>query len=200
MLIVAPSGPTKSHAFRIPPKHPLKRSLLECAETIFARDKDCSSLFITTVVGSLRGVKLRLANASKKIIVEGEGVNSLMGGSNDVKEWVDDRFEIVSLTGTFCRDGSCHLHLAIADADGNTFGGHLLEATIFTTAEVVLGSAEGIEFTREVDDETGYKELTVKQIQRNNDYMIWVKEFSKISLAVFTGFMLGATLVQKRKI
>ena len=200
MLIVTPSGPTKSHAFRIPPKYPLKKSLLQCAETIFARDKDCSSLFITTVVGSLCGVKLRLANASKKAIIDREGLISSMGGSNDVKEWVDERFEIVSLTGTFCRDGSCHLHLAIADADGNAFGGHLLEASIFTTAEVVLGSAGGIEFIREVDDQTGYKELTVRQIQRNNDYMIWAKEFSKISLAVFTGFMLGVTLIQKRKI
>ena len=210
LLLVPPSGPTISHAFRLPPNYPLKQSLLECAETIFARDKKCSSLFVMTCVGSLKGVKLRLANASKRDIIIGpdnsnssgnDTASTMMGGSNDVREWIDERFEIVSLTGTFCRDGSCHLHLAIADANGNSFGGHLLEGRVFTTAEIVLGSAENVEFTREMDDETGYKELVVKQKIQNDDgcYLhIWTNEICKLTLAVFAGFMLGTSFLRKQ--
>jgi predicted DNA-binding protein with PD1-like motif len=209
ILSIPPSGPTTSHALRLQPKAKLKKSLCEYAEIIFGRiprDK-CSSLFIVTVVGSLRNAKLRLANASKKpmgdeIDSDGAGtktdkkaVSSSMGGANDIREWKNERFEIVSMVGTFSRDGSCHLHLSMSDAEGNTFGGHLIEGEIFTTAEVVLGSADGIDFCREHDDETGYNELLPKQISRNDNQ--WIKEFIKITLAIFVGFTMGASYIQK---
>ncbi len=134
-----PSGPVTSHVFRLQPNAQLKESLCECASIIFARSpRENSSLFVMTVVGSLKGVKLRLANAQKPTgspFGNGAGVSSI-GESNEVREWKDERFEIISVEGTFCRDGSCHLHVGIADARGNSFGGHLLEATVFTTAEV----------------------------------------------------------------
>mmetsp|Transcript_21314 Transcript_21314/g.31994 ORF Transcript_21314/g.31994 Transcript_21314/m.31994 type:complete len:210 (+) Transcript_21314:118-747(+) len=206
ILLVPPSGPTTSHAFRLQPNAPLKESLCEVASIIFARlpPEKSSSLFIMTVVGSLRGVKLRLANACQKqmdsvIVDKGAGgvASSSMGGANDIREWKDERFEIISMEGTFSRDGSCHLHLGISDSNGNTFGGHLLEATVFTTAEVVLGSAEGICFSREYDDGTGYKELIPKQIAINDNN--WRNEFFKITIAVFTGFVMGASFIQRRR-
>ena len=39
---------------------------------------------------------------------------------------LEERFEIVSLTGTLSRHG-CHLHLSIADFQGNVVGGHVLD-------------------------------------------------------------------------
>lgn len=39
---------------------------------------------------------------------------------------LDERFEIVSLTGTLSRHGA-HLHIAIADFQGNVVGGHLMD-------------------------------------------------------------------------
>jgi predicted DNA-binding protein with PD1-like motif len=34
---------------------------------------------------------------------------------------------------------------------------------IYTTAEIVIGEARGIVFTRETDQTTGYKELMIRQ-------------------------------------
>ncbi len=39
-------------------------------------------------------------------------------------------------------------------------------ATVFTTAEVVLGECGGGEFSREEDEETGYTELKVRERRR----------------------------------
>lgn len=71
-------------------------------------------------------------------------------------------FEIVSLVGTVSAAGSCHLHASLADKDGRVIGGHVVgDMVIFTTAEVVLGECIACEFSREMDDETGFAELTV---------------------------------------
>ena len=99
------------------------------------------------LVRSPRQVTLRLANAGKS---EGNETVSL-----------DERFEIVSLTGTVSRHGA-HLHMSLADYQGNVVGGHVMEGCeVFTTAEIVLGECSGHVFTRQRDDETGFDELVV---------------------------------------
>jgi len=70
------------------------------------------------------------------------------------------RFEIVSLVGTLNEDA--HLHVSLSDAEGNTVGGHVLgDLEVFTTAEVVIGDAVDLLFTREMDEQTGFPELVV---------------------------------------
>jgi uncharacterized protein len=72
-------------------------------------------------------------------------------------------FEIVALTGTLSQDGS-HLHLAVADHQGRTVGGHLAEGwTVRTTAEIVLGADDLLLFAHEHDPATGYDELVVRK-------------------------------------
>ncbi len=72
-----------------------------------------------------------------------------------------EKFEIVSLVGTLSTNGS-HLHIALSDSLGNTIGGHLMEGNvIYTTAEIVIGEAEHLVFTRETDPQTTYKELKI---------------------------------------
>jgi uncharacterized protein len=72
-------------------------------------------------------------------------------------------FEIVALTGTLSRGGG-HLHLAVADHQGRTFGGHLAEGCIVrTTAEVVVAADDRLVFAREHDPATGYDELVVRE-------------------------------------
>lgn len=102
--------------------------------------------FVLSAVGSLTKVALRLANQKEPYTLEGH-------------------FEIVSLMGTLGPDGM-HLHMAVSDEKGVTTGGHLLEGCIvFTTVELVLGSAVGLVFHRETDPRTTFKELS---IQRSN--------------------------------
>lgn len=71
------------------------------------------------------------------------------------------RFEIVSLVGTL--NPEAHLHVCLSDAEGRTLGGHVLGGLhVFTTAEVVVGEAAELCFTREMDGETGFPELVVQ--------------------------------------
>lgn len=110
----------------------------------FAREKNLQAGFIVTCVGSLRRAVIRPAGQKEPLMLE-------------------QKFEIVSLTGTYSPDGS-HLHIALSDSSGATIGGHLLEGNlIYTTAEIVVGEAKGLIFSREIDEGTGYKELKVYQ-------------------------------------
>jgi hypothetical protein len=51
---------------------------------------------------------------------------------------------------------------AVSRQDGTVVGGHLMEATVFTTFELVLGTMPGLNFTRELDALTGYRELVIR--------------------------------------
>jgi uncharacterized protein len=74
-------------------------------------------------------------------------------------------FEIVSAEGTFS-DSAAHLHLAVADDEGKTTGGHVLdENLIYTTAEIAIAVLEDVAFERATDPSYGYQELQVKKRQ-----------------------------------
>jgi predicted DNA-binding protein with PD1-like motif len=169
-MMMPPSGSVKAHAVRLSPSEPIKETLKNYAEIIFRGipKERCSSLFVMTAVGSLCDATLRLANASKSNEQTDENSPLLNSGgstgTNDIRRWKNQRFEVVSLVGTFSRGGECHLHISLADENGSTIGGHLMEGVVFTTLEVVLGSIDGVSFTREMDFETGYKELVTRQV------------------------------------
>ena len=127
------------YALRLRPGQDLKKEL-----DAFARENHLQAAFIMTCVGSLRQATIRPADQQQPLIYH-------------------QKLEIVSLVGTLSPDGS-HLHIALADSNGVTFGGHLLEGNeIYTTAEIVIGEARQLQFHREVDAETTYKELTIKK-------------------------------------
>lgn len=97
---------------------------------------------ILSCAGSLRQAAIRFADKNEATILSG-------------------KFEIVSLSGTLSKNGS-HLHLAISNGTGKTFGGHLMEGCqIYTTAEIVIGIFQDLRFLREHDTASGYKELTI---------------------------------------
>ncbi len=101
---------------------------------------------IVTCVGSLEQYNLRFAN--REVPTQGKG-----------------HFEIVSLTGTLAAS-SMHLHIAIADDNGKTVGGHLMDENyVYTTAEIAILELSSIEFLREADATYGYRELVVKKIE-----------------------------------
>lgn len=114
----------------------------------FAKAQDLQAAAIVTCVGSLKKATVRFANQP--------GGTSLEGGP----------FEIVSLVGTFTREGG-HLHISLSDGKGQTLGGHLMPGSaIFTTAEIVLVELDGLTFAREKDIETTYDELSVRPRQQ----------------------------------
>ena len=101
------------------------------------------------------------------------------------------RFEIVSLTGTFSRNDGCHIHISLADAEGNTIGGHLVDGVVFTTCEVVLGTADGVEFVREMDRETGYRELVSIQLPQPNAGQSIMNKIATVILIAAVGCIVG---------
>ena len=70
--------------------------------------------------------------------------------------------EVLSLVGTLGPDGA-HLHASLSDGEGAVVGGHLVAATVFTTAEVVVHEVVGAHFSRKLDARTGFGELVVTQ-------------------------------------
>ena len=131
----------KTFALRLKPEQDLRQAL----ET-FTQEKDIKTGFILTAVGSLKQANIRFANQNKATILQ-------------------DKFEILSLSGTLSKSG-IHLHIAIADCQGKTIGGHLeTGCIIYTTPEIVIGVSEDFTFNRIVDEQTGYKELEIFPIQ-----------------------------------
>lgn len=129
------------HALRLVPGQDLKREL-----DAFVRKEQLKAGFILTCVGSLQQAMIRPAN-------QPDAISRV------------EKFEIVSLVGTLSPDGA-HLHISLSDSLGNTIGGHLLEGNlIYTTAEIVIGEAENLTFSRETDPITTYKELKINTRQ-----------------------------------
>ncbi len=123
---------------RLKPGQDLKQELQKLTE-----EKKLKAASIVTAVGSLTQAKIRFANMSEGTQIKGP-------------------FEIVSLVGTVSTLGT-HLHIAVSDSAGKTLGGHLVEGNIvYTTCEITVVENQDLVFDRQVDSETGYKELFIR--------------------------------------
>jgi predicted DNA-binding protein with PD1-like motif len=129
----------KTYTFRLKPNKDLFVSIEN-----FCKESEIKAGCVLACVGSLRKAAIRLAN--KEVI----------------STW-EDKFEIVSLTGTVSTLGS-HLHISISDGEGQTIGGHLVEGNlIYTTAEIVIAAFPELIYKRELCGESGYPELVVEK-------------------------------------
>jgi uncharacterized protein len=77
---------------------------------------------------------------------------------------VDEQVELVSLNGRITRpeggegDPHLHVHCVVSRPDGSTIGGHLLEAEVRPTAEIVVTDSP-TELHRRTDPESGLPAL-----------------------------------------
>ncbi|MEN6293575.1 MAG: PPC domain-containing DNA-binding protein [Methanobacterium sp.] len=120
---------------RLKPQEDLKKGIIN-----ISKQNGIKSGIIICIVGSLNSATLRMADGNYKTFA--------------------GPFEIVSAEGTISADG-VHIHMAISDAEGRVFGGHLSDGCIInTTAEIgILKSDKTL--IRVFDPETGYKELII---------------------------------------
>lgn len=129
------------HAFRLLPGADLRTALED-----YVVEHKIQAAAVLTFVGSLSVAQLRLADAGSE------------------SQW-QGPFEIVSLAGTLSPQGS-HCHIALADAAGKVRGGHLCYGSVVhTTAEVVVVDLSDYAFGRELDVDTGYRELVISPRQ-----------------------------------
>jgi len=127
-------------AIRLTKGMDLKEEIEKCA-----KNNNIQAGCILSAVGCLSKLTLRTAGAKSV-------------------ETIEDDFEIVSATGTLSKDG-CHIHISVSDDKLNTFGGHLKNGCIVnTTVELILLDVEEYIFSREMDKDTGYKELVIRRI------------------------------------
>jgi predicted DNA-binding protein with PD1-like motif len=133
----APPPAVAVHALRLKPGEDLLLGIQR-----FVDERGIAAGWVASCAGSLTDWTLRFADKRDGSSASG-------------------RFEIVSLSGTVSQHGS-HLHLAVSDGDGRTVGGHLLAGCrIYTTAEIVIGEARDLEFTRALDGTTPWRELQI---------------------------------------
>ena len=70
---------------------------------------------------------------------------------------IDEQVEVLSLVGDIASDGGepkVHAHVVVGKADGTAHGGHLLEARVWPTLEVILVESPE-HLRRKVDKKTG---------------------------------------------
>ncbi len=126
---------------RLAPGADLRRALEQAAQAQLS-----GSAFVVAGIGSLLSAVLRLAAA-------------------DHETRLDGPLEVLSLSGTLSAQGA-HLHIAVADAAGRVWGGHLCPGSLVrTTAEVLLAPTEGWRLGRALDDVTGFQELQVHRLE-----------------------------------
>ncbi|MBL7556289.1 MAG: DNA-binding protein [Bdellovibrionaceae bacterium] len=129
------------HFLKLSPGDDLRQSL-----TAFCKIQDIKAGSIFSGVGSLKNIKLRKANS-----------DSFYESS--------EPHEILTLSGLVSVHG-VHVHLCIADKNAQVYGGHLSDGNlIFTTAELVITCFTEVEFKRECDPNTGFKELKITRLE-----------------------------------
>ena len=126
------------YAFRLGPGENLTEGLRRVFDASGAQ-----AMAVVTSVGILTDVVIRHANRPDGTAYSGH-------------------FEITALAGTLDSRHQ-HLHLTIADGEGQVFGGHLMPqgSAVFTTAEIVVLTLPDLVFDRQPCPLSGFDELVV---------------------------------------
>jgi len=130
---------TRSYIIRLKPGQEVKTELAR-----LAKEKGLKAASIVSAVGSLTDVGLRLANMPDTTRYSGH-------------------FEVVSLSG-YLAENEFHVHMAVSDGEGRTFGGHLMDGNIvYTTLVVVIEEHLRYSYRREFDPASKYDELVIDE-------------------------------------
>jgi uncharacterized protein len=128
------------HAIRLQPGSDLYQSLSD-----FCSKNNILAGYLGSAVGSLNHLTIRLADSVTILDLH-------------------QHFELLTLSGTLSTNG-IHLHVSVADEQGNVIGGHLLTGCMVrTTMEIIIIPVDQLCFERVYDEQTGYRELVIKHL------------------------------------
>jgi uncharacterized protein len=134
---MTPRSPLETLALRLPPDVDLRQTLQSIAHA-----ENITAGIILSGIGSLKTVALRFA---------GQNTHTT----------IDAKHEILTIGGTISTEG-IHLHMSVANAQGQVIGGHVVDGCIiYTTAEITIGILPDLQFQRQLDGRTGFAELTI---------------------------------------
>jgi len=131
----------KIHVFRVKPKQELLGEI-----TRYCQEHQLNSGIVIGIIGSLENARL---NFLKELPGKYQGVD------------YSGPLEIVCAQGSVALKEDTlivHIHIQLSDED-ICIGGHLAQATVFSTAEVVIGELD-YQLRRQFDSYTGLNELT----------------------------------------
>ena len=130
----------KIHVVRIKPDQELLEAIRRyCVES------GVSSAIIIGIIGSVRDAQLNYLKA--------------LPGKYESIDY-QGPLEIVCAQGSLAlkdKEPVLHIHIQLS-SQGSCYGGHLAKATVFSTAEVVIGELD-YQLWRQLDDYTGLNEL-----------------------------------------
>jgi len=131
----------KIHVFRVKPKQELLGEIVR-----YCQEHKLTSGIVIGIIGSLENARL---NFLKELPGKYQAVD------------YSGPLEIVTAQGSVAlKDDTLIVHIHIQLSDENTCeGGHLAQATVFSTAEVVIGELD-YQLHRQFDSYTGLNELT----------------------------------------
>ena len=130
----------KIHVFRVKPKQELGSEI-----ALYCRQNAISSGVVIGIIGSVESARL--------------GFLKELPAKYEAKEY-DGPLEIVCAQGSVAlKDAELivHVHIQLSNPDGCQ-GGHLVEAEVFSTAEVVIGELD-YQLYRYTNEYTGLNEL-----------------------------------------
>ena len=130
----------KIHVFRIKPGQELASEIKR-----YCRQNDISSGVVIGIIGSVESASLNFLKE--------------LPGKYETEEY-QGPLEIVCAQGSVAlKDAELivHVHIQLSDS-GGCQGGHLVEAKVFSTAEVVIAELD-YQLQRHVDNYTGLNEL-----------------------------------------
>ncbi len=130
----------KIHVFRVRPKQELASEIVR-----YCQQNGISSGVVIGIIGSVENARLNFLRE--------------LPGKYETKEYKGP-LEIVCAQGSVAlKDAELivHVHIQLSDSDGCR-GGHLVEARVFSTAEVVIAELD-YQLHRYADQYTGLNEL-----------------------------------------
>ncbi|MFC1862302.1 PPC domain-containing DNA-binding protein [Chloroflexota bacterium] len=130
----------KVHVFRVKPNQELASEIAS-----YCRQNSISSGVVIGIIGSVESARLNFLKE--------------LPGKYETKEY-QGPLEIVCAQGSIALKDTeliIHVHIQLSSTD-SCQGGHLVEAEVFSTAEVVIGELD-YQLYRYADDYTGLNEL-----------------------------------------
>jgi predicted DNA-binding protein with PD1-like motif len=122
---------------KIAPGQSLRERLVD-----FAHQAGVTQAVVVSAIGSVRDVRFRGIKTGSKLPITAPRIHD---------HEVEGPLELLGLTGNLVPDEKgevdCHLHVIAAKSSGEVLGGHLYDAHVFATCEIVLTEilGEGIE-------------------------------------------------------
>lgn len=137
---------------KIAPGESVQRRLVE-----FAAAAGVRNAVIVSAIGSVRDVRFRGIKAGAKLPITAPRIHD---------HAVDGPLELLGLTGNVFPDESggvdCHLHVLASRSSGDVLGGHLHDATVFATCEIVVAEIVGEGLERHLSKTGGIRTVFIE--------------------------------------